>query len=109
MEQALFECEAERKAFTDGIMTEIAQHVGVLYEIVHPGEGLDKIALELDPKKRASLELKAKFSSQHAPAQAYFSQSHLDTLGLCIFLVLALREQPCEDNPIARRRAQQRG
>lgn len=94
VEDALSQCVEERKAFTDGIMSEIAQKVGELYELVHPGEGLNKIALELDPKKRASLELKAQFSSQNAPPQAYFSQSHLDTLGLCVFLALALRDQP---------------
>ena len=93
---ALSQCEKERKAFSDGIMSDIAQNVGELYELVHPGEGLNKIALELDPKKRASLELKAQFSAQHAPPQAYFSQSHLDTLGLCVFLALALRDQPQE-------------
>jgi recombinational DNA repair ATPase RecF len=96
VEEALRQCEAERKKFTDGIMGDIAQRVGILYESVHPGEGLDAIALELDPKKRASLELKAKFSGQDAPPQAYFSQSHLDTLGLCVFLALALRDRPEE-------------
>lgn len=94
VEDALSQCVEERKAFSDGIMSDIAQKVGELYELVHPGEGLNKIALELDPKKRASLELKAQFSNQNAPPQAYFSQSHLDTLGLCVFLALALRDQP---------------
>lgn len=94
--EALKECEEERKKFTDGIMSDIAKQVGELYEQVHPGEGLNAIALELDPKKRASLELKAQFSDEKAPPQAYFSQSHLDTLGLCVFLALALRDRPDE-------------
>lgn len=63
---------------------------------MHPGEGLDTIALELDPKKRASIELKADFSGHDAPPQAYFSQSHLDTLGLCVFLALAARDRADE-------------
>jgi hypothetical protein len=67
--------------------------VGVLYETVHPGEGLNKISLALDAAKRASLDISAEFASNHdAPPQAYFSDSHLDTLGLCIFLALAERE-----------------
>lgn len=89
---ALTQCVEERQKFTDSIITEIAQDVGKLYEKVHPGEGLDAIALELDPKKRASIELKADFSGHDVPPQAYFSQSHLDTLGLCVFLALAVRE-----------------
>lgn len=96
IEGALAQCVEERQKFTDSIITEIAQEVGKLYEKVHPGEGLDKIALELDPKKRASVELKADFSGHDAPPQAYFSQSHLDTLGLCVFLALAARDRAAE-------------
>lgn len=96
IDQALGQCVEERQKFTDSIITEIAQEVGKLYEKIHPGEGLDTIALELDPKKRASIELKAYFSGHDAPPQAYFSQSHLDTLGLCVFLALAARDRADE-------------
>jgi len=96
IENALAQCVQERQKFTDSIITDIAQEVGKLYEKVHPGEGLDTIALELDPKKRASIELKAAFSGHDAPPQAYFSQSHLDTLGLCVFLALAARDRADE-------------
>ncbi len=62
---------------------------------LHPGEGLNKISLELDPKKRASLEIGASFCGQSkTPPQAYFSDSHLDTLGLCVFLALAALDAP---------------
>lgn len=96
LEEALRTCMEQRQAFTNKIIGDIAEEVGKLYELVHPGEGLEKIALPLDPKKRASIELEAKFSGQDVPPQAYFSQSHLDTLGLCVFLALALRESPTE-------------
>lgn len=96
IDTTLAQCVEERQKFTDSIITEIAQEVGKLYEKVHPGEGLDTIALQLDPKKRASIELKADFSGQDAPPQAYFSQSHLDTLGLCVFLALAARDRASE-------------
>ena len=96
VDQALTQCVDQRQQFTDGIISEIAQEVGKLYEAVHPGEGLDAIALPLDPAKRASMELRAKFAGLDAPPQAYFSQSHLDTLGLCVFLALAARDRPDE-------------
>jgi len=95
-EQALELCVKERQAFTTTLIGEIAREVGKLYEAVHPGEGLDKISFPLDPKKRASMELSANFEGLEAPPQAYFSQSHLDTLGLCVFLALALRERASE-------------
>jgi hypothetical protein len=94
IDEALKICVEERQTFTDDVMSSIANEVGTLYERVHPGEGLNKIALPLDPKKRASIELAAKFAGKNVPPQAYFSQSHLDTLGLCVFLALALRNQP---------------
>lgn len=85
----------ERISFTDGLLKKIADDVGKIYEKVHPGEGLDKISLELDPDRRASLEIGTSFGGQdNAPPQAYFSQSHLDTLGLCVFLALSGREKP---------------
>lgn len=94
LNEALKHCIEQRQAFTNKIIGGIAQDIGKLYEKVHPGEGLDVIALPLDPKKRASIELEAKFSGQDVPPQAYFSQSHLDTLSLCVFLALATRDRP---------------
>ncbi len=92
---ALAICERERKAFLDAILSSIAQEVGRLYEIIHPGEGLNKISLKLDPNKTGSVDLSAQFlSSQDQPPHAYFSESHLDSLGLCIFLALAALREP---------------
>lgn len=97
LQQTLKVVEEERKNFTDAILADIATRVGELYELVHPNEGLNKIGLELDAAKRASLEISAEFgSARDAPPQAYFSDSHLDTLGLCVFLALAERELPDE-------------
>lgn len=94
IERALDIVGEERRRFTDAILANIANEVGRLYEAVHPGEGLNKISLELDPNKRASLEIGANFCGQAAPPQAYFCQSHLDTLGLCVFLALASLDDP---------------
>ena len=96
VEEALELCVEERQTFTATLIGTIAKEVGELYNEVHPGEGLDKISLPLDPNQRASVKLSAEFGGQDAPPQAYFSQSHLDTLGLCVFLALALRERPGE-------------
>jgi energy-coupling factor transporter ATP-binding protein EcfA2 len=80
----------ERRLFVDEILGRIAQRVGELYEEVHPGEGLNKISLELDPAKRASLDVVSRFpGASVCPPGAYLSESHLDTLGICIFLALA--------------------
>jgi AAA15 family ATPase/GTPase len=97
LEKTLQIIEEERHKFTKGILARIAAEVGRLYETVHPGEGLNKISLFLDPNKRASLEIGTDFYGQaDSPPQAYFSDSHLDTLGLCVFLALAAMGNPNE-------------
>lgn len=87
--------EEERKKYTDRVLGAISTRVGELYEEIHRGEGLNKIVLALDTAKRGSLEITTEFEGrQCAPPQAYFSDSHLDTLGLCVFIALAEREAP---------------
>lgn len=95
LECALQVCETQRKAYLDAILSDIATEVGRLYEAIHPGEGLSRISLKLDPKKAGSLDLGAEFMARpDQPPHAYFSESHLDSLGLCIFLALASRGDP---------------
>lgn len=90
LKQALVVCEDERRKFTDGILTAISNEVGRIYEKMHPGEGLSKITFQLDAAKRASLAIGSLcYGQDNAPPQAFFSESHLDTLGLCFFLALA--------------------
>lgn len=88
---------AERRDFVDDILSKIATRVGELYEEIHPGEGLSKISLQLDPAKRASLDVVSEFhGAVDPPPAAYLSESHLDTLGISIFLALAELENPGE-------------
>ena len=95
LQAALAICESQRRAFLDSILSSIAKEVGRLYEAIHPGEGLNKISLKLDPNKTGSLDLAAEFlAKQDQPPHAYFSESHLDSLGLCIFLALAVLREP---------------
>jgi energy-coupling factor transporter ATP-binding protein EcfA2 len=87
--------EGQRKQFIDSVLADIAKRVGELYDMVHPGEGLNKISLGLDEARRASLDITTEFGGKvDTPPQAYFSDSHLDTLGLCVFLALAERDAP---------------
>jgi hypothetical protein len=82
----------ERKAFVKSILAEISETVEEIYTKIHPDEGYGKINFYLNPKTRGSLEFTGQF--QHVAdiiPQAYFSESHLDTLGICVFLALAKR------------------
>jgi len=82
-----------RHDFVDAILVDISKEVGRLYDQIHPGEGMDKISLQLNPTRRSSLKISSDFEGTSGmPPQAYFSDSHLDTLGLCIFIALAKRD-----------------
>lgn len=86
---------SSRHAFVNGVLQEISDEVGKLYERVHPGEGVGKIGMALDANRKASLALKTSFQDSAAvPPQAYLSDSHLDTLGICVFLALAKKRAP---------------
>lgn len=95
LKRALDVCQKQRKQYLEQALLAIAGEVGRLYEVIHPGEGLNKISFKLSPTKKGSLDLGAEFlGKQDQPPQAYFSESHLDSLGICIFLALAARQLP---------------
>lgn len=80
----------ERKDYVEGILAKISYEVECLYTRLHPGEGIGKIRFFLKPKAIGSLEFDANFQNfTDLPPQAYYSESHLDTLGICVFLALA--------------------
>ncbi len=90
LKKALQIVETHRKDYVTTVLKDISQEVDRLYSFMHPGESLHELRLYLKPKVQGSLELYGNFHTQTEVApQAYFSESHLDTLGLCIFLALA--------------------
>jgi energy-coupling factor transporter ATP-binding protein EcfA2 len=87
--------ERERKQFVESVFDEISQEISTLYEKIHPGESISNVSLSLDPKRRGSLNLIGQFYTQDdVPPQAYFSESHLDTLGICIWLAFTKKFAP---------------
>ncbi len=82
--------ENERKSYVEGLLRQISEDIEKLYSKLHPKEGLGNIELSLKPNARSSLEITSNFQSEEAvPPQAYFSESHLDTLGICVFIAVA--------------------
>ena len=80
----------QRKDYVEKVLAGISTEVGTLCDKIHPGEGI-KVKIFLDPKKRASAEMSGAFGGENVPPQAYYSESHLDTLGVCVFLALTKR------------------
>lgn len=88
--KALAIVETERKKFYDNELLSISSEVERMYQKLHPSQGLGGINLFLNPKYKNSLELQANFHSEEGiTPQSVYSESHLDTLSICIFLALA--------------------
>lgn len=95
MTRALQIVHAKRITFTQGILDAVAGECNRLYSRIHPGESLGDSRLRLDEQRRASLLQEAQFEGYSGvPPQAYFSESHLDTLGFCVWLAIAKRDDP---------------
>ncbi len=85
--------ETERKTYIDGVLDSIRNTVNTLYAKLHPGENIGDIKLLLDQNRRGSLNVSSRFESKDdVPPQAYYSEAHLDTLGICIFIALAEKD-----------------
>jgi len=88
--KALGIVETARKEFYDNELLSISAEVEQMYQKIHPDEGLGGIKLFLNPNFKTSLEIQANFhTEQGITPQSVYSESHLDTLGICIFLALA--------------------
>lgn len=82
--------ERERKAYIDRLMGAISQETNALYARVHPDEPLGGSTFNVKKQGTGSLELKAQFGGvTDVVPGAYYSEAHLDTLGLCVYLALA--------------------
>lgn len=93
MQSALDICEEERKTFTQGILDSVASDIGLLFKEIHPDEPIGDPKLVLT--RRASIDQSARFGDHtDVPPQAYYSDSHLDTFGFCVWLALAKRGDP---------------
>ena len=88
----LLELEAARKDLLDTELASMSSEVTALYARIHQGEDKSAFSFAMRSGAISSLEFDAEFLGHKGkPVQAYFSESHLDTLGLCIFLVVAQR------------------
>jgi recombinational DNA repair ATPase RecF len=90
LERALQIAQSERIAFIQRALAEVRDETNRLYALIHPDEPLGLDQLLLDETKKGSLLQICSFEGVPDVApQAYFSESHLDTLGFCLWLAIA--------------------
>jgi hypothetical protein len=86
-----------RKQTVQQIVDDLAKLANEYYEFIHPGEGIAKAALEIRQVGTGSVDIRTEFSGKSEHPMLHFSESHLDTLGLCFFL--AARRMECSSLP----------
>lgn len=86
-----------RKMTVQTLLDEVAGVANAYYDILHPGEDIANSKLVIRPSETGSVNLFSSFYGREAPPLLYYSESHLDTLGLCYFL--ALRRREADQNP----------
>ncbi len=89
LEKMLAIVRRERITFTQIILDDIADICDEMYARIHPGESLGGVRFALDHEKKGSLLQTGHFEGHKEIApQAYFSDSHLDTLAFCFFVAV---------------------
>ena len=81
-----------RKETIQAVLVEVSTKANEFYERIHPSEGIATSKLSVRLATQKSVEMETSFYGEEAHPLRYFSESHLDTLGLCYFFALRKRE-----------------
>mgnify|MGYP000928647079 CR=1 FL=1 len=84
----------QRKSSVQEIYNDIREDINSYYNSMHPEENIGGIDLKIkDSSSKGSAIIEASFYEKDGEdPRAYYSEAHLDTLGLSIFLALYKRE-----------------
>src|SRR6266508_102604 len=81
--------QTARKEEVQGIYDELSEDINHIYTRLHPDESHGGVRLEVRDVGQGSATLKANFyERQDEDPRGYYSDAHLDTLGIGIFLAL---------------------
>lgn len=80
-----------RKEFIQSQLHVISDDVARMYQFLHPGEPYTPGAMDLVEGRKGSLVHRARLGDLDTIPNATFSESHIDTLALCVHLALAKR------------------
>ena len=96
--RALIHLQDARKNIVQEIYSELAGDIDDIYSRVHPDESVGDISLDVKTSGQGSANLRGRFHDRKGQdPRAYFSEAHLDTLGISVFL--ALRKRLLRVNP----------
>jgi len=84
---------------SEAVIKDISGDIGVMWETLHPGEPIEDVRLYL-PEDDKAIDIALKFhgKDQDSP-RLTLSEGYRNSLGLCIFLAMAMREAS-NDRPL---------
>lgn len=83
-----------RKIHVQNLLEQLNQDICMFYDQMHSGEGIANLKLEVKENRNKSVELLAEFhGKQDVQPKSYYSEAHLDSLGLAMFLAVAKAQQ----------------
>ena len=83
-----------RKVHVQNLLEQLNQDICTFYDQMHSGEGIASLKLEVKENKNKSVELLAEFhGKQDIQPKSYYSEAHLDSLGLAMFLAVEKAQQ----------------
>lgn len=79
-----------RKTHVQNLLEQLNQDICTFYDQMHFGEGIANLKLEVKENRSKSVDLLAEFhGKQDIQPKNYYSEAHLDSLGLAMFLAVA--------------------
>ena len=80
--------ETSRKATVQKLLDAIVNTADKYFQKIHPGEEIGKPELIVSNRGTGSIELKSEFHGETGDPRGHYSEGHVDSLGLCLFLAI---------------------
>lgn len=86
-----------RKNAVQELLDQVAKKADEYFQIIHPGESIGTPMLTVPERGAGSIDLTSQFYGKSGDPRGCYSEGHVDSLGLCIFL--AIRRLHHSQNP----------
>jgi len=80
--------EQARKNTVQNLMNTIGELADTYFQKIHPEETIGKPQLEIPERGTGSIKLTSTFYGKEDDPRGHYSEGHIDTLGLCLFLAI---------------------
>lgn len=88
MERICGYAETARKKAIRELLDAITEQADAYFQKIHPGESIGNPKLEIPERGTGSVVLKSKFYDEVSDPRGRYSEGHVDSLGLCLFLAI---------------------